>query len=83
VKIVEVRWKDACRFSCDDAKRELVASYKPCETSTVGFLIYEDKEQVNLAMTWFKEGEHVTEGFSHAWVIPKGMIMAIKILSEV
>jgi len=75
MKIVEVVWFDAQsslqHLSIEDAKK----NFKPRLTTSIGYLVSDEKDYLLLAFMKFGEG-----GFKHWQVIPKGMIKSRKII---
>ena len=74
-KVVEVEWFDAQSSLESMTIEEIKDLLKPIYTKSVGYLVEDNKEYIVLAFCDFGDGL-----IKHHQVIPKGMIIKIKII---
>lgn len=75
MKILKIKWRDACGDFIEKTKEEL-EQYEMPIIESVGFLIAEDSKTIKLA-------SFATENFVRNWiVIPKAIVIERKVLKE-
>ena len=77
-KIVEVEWTDAqSGFGNAESVEDLIRDFKPTNTFSTGYLLYEHKEYIILGFMMF--GEDMAK---HSQLIPTGIIKNIKVIKK-
>jgi len=80
-KIVEIEWFDAQTYSGYAEDIGKLGEWIPCLTSSVGYLLHEDKEKVILGFMIFQDDAEIN-AVKHCQMIPRGMIKKTNIIKK-